>query len=578
LTELNSPGYQGFVSASNGVPAHPYQILFATQSADGKPTPLPEDWVKQAKEVNEAAAQAAVAEANRGQMPAIVGTGPALFADNVPAMLGKLSVTFDRKMTDGSWSWCQRYADKYPKMTGKPSYDAGRTACSVPVQLEPGKVYWLEFNTPPFVNFRSETGQSAPHRALVFATAGADGKPTPLPEDLVKQAREINQADSGPASRPGLAPLTLTAAPWQDGEEMDLSLRTQAGMEIGTLNYHAHALKAAGRDTWCIEADQVVAVMADSIQYTRVDAEADSFAPVTGLTRNERGTFASAYQAGGGGVDLTVTAGGKVGTRHIDVDGVAYDNEQALFLIRRLPLAPGLHTTFNIFSPQSGAAGIACRISVGDREHMKVPAGAFDCLKVTLQVMVGEAPALTHTLWFSADEHRYLVKYDAGTAIMELTHAGVSPAGQAPVFHAGTLDLTLPADWDFYKPPEAARDGRIAQLIAPQDQAWAAVCSVARTAAMPSARDVADTDIKALAGYFKGYTVRPESWSAPTVGGLPAARFVADYQDKDVAMVEYRTYILGPAAAYWLVFRVDKDQFDALRPQFDAVATGFKVK
>jgi hypothetical protein len=48
---INEGRFQGFVSESN-VPARTYIILFATQSADGKPTPIPANSLEQAKAIN----------------------------------------------------------------------------------------------------------------------------------------------------------------------------------------------------------------------------------------------------------------------------------------------------------------------------------------------------------------------------------------------------------------------------------------------------------------------------------------------------------------------------------------------
>lgn len=51
---VNTPGFESFESAS-GIKAVPYVILFATKSADGKPTPIPADLAAKAKKINAAA-------------------------------------------------------------------------------------------------------------------------------------------------------------------------------------------------------------------------------------------------------------------------------------------------------------------------------------------------------------------------------------------------------------------------------------------------------------------------------------------------------------------------------------------
>jgi hypothetical protein len=93
---------------------------------------------------------------------------------------------------------------------------------------------------------------------------------------------------------------------------------------------------------------------------------------------------------------------------------------------------------------------------------------------MNLSVHVGEVQALKHQLWFSADKSKYLVKYDAGTAIMELTRAGTIDR-DAPVSFEGNdlgVSLTAPAGWHFYTSPTPASYKALVQLLPPELQAW----------------------------------------------------------------------------------------------------------
>ena len=131
--------------------------------------------------------------------PRVVKTSPAAFANDVDPSLDKITVTFDRAMTDGSWSWTGG-GDTYPQMTGRPYYDASKTTCAMPVKLQPGKVYWVGINSPSHRNFKSAEGTPARRYVVLFATRSPDGRPTPLPEDLVKRATEVNTASSIPTA------------------------------------------------------------------------------------------------------------------------------------------------------------------------------------------------------------------------------------------------------------------------------------------------------------------------------------------------------------------------------------------
>jgi hypothetical protein len=186
---INAPSFRNFKSA-DGVPARCYQLLFATKDADGKPTRIPPAMLAETKVYNAAAA--------KGD-PVILKTNPVAFNDKVPASLSKITVTFNQPMLDKNWSWTGG-GDTYPKLNGKPSYDAAKTTCTLPVKLEPGKAYWVGVNSPSFQNFQNPAQMPAPWHVIVFATAGADGKPTPIPADMLAEAKRINAAgDEGAA-------------------------------------------------------------------------------------------------------------------------------------------------------------------------------------------------------------------------------------------------------------------------------------------------------------------------------------------------------------------------------------------
>ncbi|HOB73013.1 MAG TPA: HEAT repeat domain-containing protein [Phycisphaerae bacterium] len=195
---INSPSHKKFQTAAH-VPAPWYVILFATADQDGKPTPIPAEMLEKARTINAAAEKAASdARAATSKAPVVLRTSPRALDGAVPATLKELTVTFDRKMMDKSWSWTGG-GETYPKTTGRPSYDAARTTCKLPVELEPGKVYWVGVNAASHHNFKSAEGVPAPWYVILFATADKDGKPTPIPADMLARASAINAAHQSPA-------------------------------------------------------------------------------------------------------------------------------------------------------------------------------------------------------------------------------------------------------------------------------------------------------------------------------------------------------------------------------------------
>jgi len=211
-------------------------------------------------------------------------------------------------------------------------------------------------------------------------------------------------------------PPKLNRAPWVDGEIMRLDLKTMAGMDMGELIYTCEAVEVEGEKLWRVESYMSI-IKNYTQQYTRVDADLDSFSPVFGRTNNELGDFTARYKPDK--VELTtITTAGKR-EQQIKLDSTVYDNEQALYLIRRLPLSEGYAARFSIFPVQSGTVS-ECRITVTGKERLSVSVGEFDCYAVELAVYSAQVKALEHKLWISADRHQYLVKYDSGQAIMEL--------------------------------------------------------------------------------------------------------------------------------------------------------------
>jgi tetratricopeptide (TPR) repeat protein len=131
-----------------------------------------------------------------GSVPVVISTTPAAFAEDVSTDVQRIAVMFDQPMMDGSWSWTGG-GETYPKTTGQIRYDRNKTTCILPVRLEPGKVYWVGINSPSHKNFKNANDVSAERYVILFSTKGADGTPTPIPEDMITRARAINEQSSG---------------------------------------------------------------------------------------------------------------------------------------------------------------------------------------------------------------------------------------------------------------------------------------------------------------------------------------------------------------------------------------------
>ncbi len=401
--------------------------------------------------------------------------------------------------------------------------------------------------------------------------------------ELAKKAREQLEKILPPAV--STKPLKLEPAPWIDGEVMELRLKRPAGNEYGMIIYSAQSSTSDGNNTWQIISHLYVSQGSVS-QYTFVQAQAETFAPIYGQTTNWMGDFAAEY--GKGNVKLTVTADGKESTQNISVDRIVYDNEQALYLIRRMPLAEGYKGSFPIFTVQ-GSTTVECRIKVLAVEQITVEAGTYKCYKTDLSIYAGELKTLQHTLWFSADEHKYLVKYDVGgAATMELAKVWRKDKDKPITFENAepNLSVAIPADWRFYK--YGSEPQFSLQLIPPELKAWAVLVWQKRGTDpnWASAMTIAKADCEKLKGFFENYTADQASWKELKINTLEAAQYLANYQESGSAlqkyskpkdMVEHRTYIVDESNVYWFVFRIEKGKFEENKAELDSIINSFKT-
>jgi hypothetical protein len=101
--------------------------------------------------------------------PRVVATAPATGSVIRPGSF-VLSVTFDRPMREGSYSFIQVSAETYPSCDGRPTLSADRRTYSLRCSARPGGRYEIWFNREPFMNFKSKDGVAAVPYHLQFTT------------------------------------------------------------------------------------------------------------------------------------------------------------------------------------------------------------------------------------------------------------------------------------------------------------------------------------------------------------------------------------------------------------------------
>jgi len=508
-----------------------------------------------------------------GAAPLVVRTTPRTFANDVDPKLKKMTVTFDSEMKDKCWSWTQIDPKSFPKRTGKISYDTKRLTCTMPVKLEAGKVYWVGINRAPWLNFMSTTRVPSKPYVILFATRSADGKPTKIPPDMLAEAKAINSA---PLPQPTVTDLKFIPVPWKDGEVQRMGIKTPAGPNIGAMYYTARSVKAGGRSTWRLESQMLISG-SDHQQLTRVDVDAGTCAPVSGMTWHKQvGECTAKYKPPK--INWKIDGPDRKFSKTIDVDSAIYDNEQVIQMIRALPLKRGYRAQFKIFPVQSGVV-CKCTIHVTGIEKVTVPAGTFECYRILLEVGY-PGDKIKQILHYSTDRNRYFVKlhYEQRMA-MELLEVGVQPADKGAAFSDKKLGISLsgPAGWRFYRDPVTRGRTFVLHLISPEMRMSGALTANARSSTILSARQLAEFDAEAVKKFLKGYKVRSDSWTAPKISGLDSVAYIADYKAGDREKVEYRIYALGKTTIHGFAFRIDKARFAKAKPICDSIIKSLKT-
>ena len=105
--------------------------------------------------------------------PTIVETSPKIGATDVDPATTEISVTYDRDMNVGGFSWTGGGPDFPTSPEGQTPVWKDKRTCVLPVQLKGSSFYRVGINASSFQNFKSELGVPAETTAIYFTTAGA---------------------------------------------------------------------------------------------------------------------------------------------------------------------------------------------------------------------------------------------------------------------------------------------------------------------------------------------------------------------------------------------------------------------
>jgi hypothetical protein len=248
------------------------------------------------------------------------------------------------------------------------------------------------------------------------------------------------------------------------------------------------------------------------------------------------------------------------------ISGPAIDIEQNVFLMRRLPLAPGFKATLNT-QPFTLASKVKSPVemAVTGIEAVQTTAGKFNCYKVTM-------PAIGQTFWVGVEGARPLVKFQAGNVEAELVKVWTTNV------LASIMTSLIAAGWPdpnasnvFWARPGAESEAYIDN----PDNRQQRVTVTVRKLYTPKA-EIAQALQTAMAKRTKGDRVRPESVEAFEIGGQQALRCLVEFTEGQPHTLYY-VWVRTESTAVEFRAGTPAGDFAVFRWKFDSVLATVKV-
>jgi len=260
--------------------------------------------------------------------------------------------------------------------------------------------------------------------------------------------------------------------------------------------------------------------------------------------------------------------------------GPAMDNEESVFLMRRLPLAVGYKTKLPVTVEQVVPSQL--ELTVTGIEPVQTTAGKFNCYKVSLA-------AIGQTFWIGAEASRPFVKFQSGNVEAELVKVW------GPENTLESVLAFLPAAGWTVRPnlyPVPAGPERSGFFGLPGNQGSDPWSVWMRRVYTPSAeiaaflRQALDDDIEqrqrnSSPDYIYDVTIRPGSIQPRQIGGKQAVSCIVNYKQKNgdshTNWSEYLVWIRTESMFIKFTLRTQQSNVGVVRWQFDPVIATAKI-
>ncbi len=360
---------------------------------------------------------------------------------------------------------------------------------------------------------------------------------------------------------------TLLPVPWADDELSELRIKLPGGLEIGTLITSIEPDDANPRNSvlW-----YRTYVEGSPEQWSRTDVDRNSMRPIRAATRiSLLGDYRTDYETG----QARVESQGKE-PRVVALDGPVFDNQEFIFLSRRLPLALGFKKSISVLA--AGGTVIKINVAVIAMEDVQVPAGKFHCYKL-------ELAGFDQTFWIGADAPRPLVKVETHGQTVELSN--LRKLDRSPlVYQDAKIDLSFTASAGWIAKPEdlPAKDETRVFMLDPESKAsllvWAKEQKTMKSEIVKQLRAGLDERVERRSKMLKDYRIRPESIQTRQIGGNQVLSAVAEFLQGQQKMVEYLTWVRSENVNSLFFATVPASDLDEFRKRLDPVLETVKIK
>lgn len=364
----------------------------------------------------------------------------------------------------------------------------------------------------------------------------------------------------------------LEPTPWLDGEVLTYVIRLPTGVPFGIYAFAVESRREDGVDAWQIRVRRYHDSGLNDQGRSLAIVEQESMRPLRSeFVHRLYGSAQTSYGEGSYRLE-THGASGPAEVQSVEHEGTVFDNEEWIYLTRRLPLALGYKTSLPL-NTYAHPQPLDVSFEVTAQTQVEVPAGSFEAYKA--ETSIGQ------TFFYSTGRERYLVKMKLPGADAELVAVSQRREAESKLFHDEALGfaLTAPPGWLFH-PNEALTSAKktLVHLLDPlAEQRSFFMAEKRSTKKGGSLEEQAREAIASDSAVLAEHTIREDSWRRDTIAERPALYVITDFQDGDRQWSRYLVWVSGEGLLGRFIFNVPPEKLEVLRTSLDEVVAGLHL-